>query len=43
VDYSLQDLVAHFVIPEVPDVAAVQPAAYAAFLEQLSELEAALA
>jgi hypothetical protein len=43
VDFTLQDLVASFVIPEVPDVAAVQPAAYGALLEQLSDLEAALA
>ena len=43
VDFSLQDLVAHFVIPEVPDVAAVQPAAFEALLGQLEEIEAALA
>ena len=43
VDFSLQDLVAHFLIPEVPDVAAMQPAAYEAFLGQLDEIEAALA
>jgi hypothetical protein len=43
VDFTLQDLVEHFVIPEVPDVAAAEPAAYEAMLGRLSELEAALA
>ena len=42
VDFTLQDLVASFLIPEVPDVAAVNPAAYEALLGQLAELEAAL-
>jgi len=39
IDFTLQELVAHFAIPEVPDVAAAQPAAYAGMLERLSELE----
>jgi hypothetical protein len=43
VGFTLQDLIAHFVIPEVPDVAAAEPAAYEAMLGRLSELEAALA
>ncbi|HVM50947.1 MAG TPA: hypothetical protein VMU04_23165 [Candidatus Acidoferrum sp.] len=43
VDFTLQDLVAHFVIPEVPDVAAVQPEAYGAMVTRLAELETALA
>lgn len=43
VDFTLQDLVAHFAIPEVPDVAAVQPDAYSVMVSQLSEIEAVLA
>ena len=43
VDFTLQDLVAHFVIPEVPDVAAVQPEAYSVMVSRLSEIEAVLA
>ncbi|HVM48408.1 MAG TPA: hypothetical protein VMU04_10290 [Candidatus Acidoferrum sp.] len=43
VDFTLADLVRCFVIPEVPDVAAVDPAAYRATLVRLDELEAALA
>jgi hypothetical protein len=42
VDFTLHDLIAHFMIPEVPDVAAAEPAAYEAMLGRLSELEAAL-
>jgi len=43
VDFTLQDLVAHFAIPEVPDVAAVQPEAYSVMVSRLSEIEAVLA
>lgn len=39
VDFTLQQLAAHFIIPEVPDVAAVNPEAYAANLDKLTELE----
>ena len=42
VDFTLQGLVGHFVIPEVPAVAAVQPDVYSTMLTRLSELEAAL-
>lgn len=41
-DFSLQQLVEHFEIPEVPDVAACQPQAYAMALDRLKELEATL-
>jgi hypothetical protein len=41
IDFTLQDLAARFVIPEVPDVAAVQPQAYEAMLATLGTLEAA--
>ena len=40
VDFTLQELVAHFLIPEVPDVATCQPEQYARNLNALSELEA---
>ena len=43
IDFTLQDLVRSFVIPEVPDVAAVNPAAYESALARLGELETALA
>jgi hypothetical protein len=39
VDFTLQQLAAHFIIPEVPDVAAVNPEIYAANLAKLTELE----
>ena len=39
IDFSLQDLCAHFIIPDVPDVATTQPAAYDQHLTQLAELE----
>jgi len=40
VDFTLQELAAHFLIPEVPDVATCQPEQYARNLDALSELEA---
>jgi hypothetical protein len=39
VDFTLQQLCQHFVIPEVPDVATVNPQGYGSFLNALSELE----
>ncbi len=39
VDFTLQQLAAHFHIPEVPDVAAVNPEQYAANLATLTGLE----
>ena len=39
IDFTLQQLCAHFIIPEVPDVATVNPAGYAAALEALTALE----
>lgn len=42
VDYNLQDLVRHFVIPDVPDVATVNPVAYQAALALLTQLETEL-
>ena len=39
VDFTLQELVAHFLIPEVPDVATCQPEQYARNLDALSALE----
>jgi len=41
IDFTLQDLVEHFQIPEVPDVAAANPAAYQSMLTRLTDLEAA--
>ena len=41
IDFTLQDLVAHFAIPAVPDVATLNPAGYAHNLARLEELEAA--
>ena len=43
VDFTLQELCAHFVIPEVPDVATVNPEGYSHFVEMLSSLESVLA
>jgi hypothetical protein len=42
VDFTLQELCAHFVIPDVPDVATVNPEGYGRFLRLLGELESAL-
>jgi hypothetical protein len=39
VDFTLQQLCAHFHIPDVPDVATVNPAGYQAHLESLAALE----
>jgi hypothetical protein len=39
VDFTLQQLCDHFIIPEVPDVATVNPMRYESFLAALSELE----
>ena len=39
VDATLHDLAAHFDIPEVPDMASLQPAAYRQHLATLDELE----
>jgi hypothetical protein len=39
VDFTLQQLCTHFVIPEVPDVATVNPKRYESLLLALSELE----
>ena len=39
IDFSLQDLVAHFQIPEVPDVAECNPAGFEQYLQRLGELE----
>ncbi len=41
-DFTLQELVAHFTIPEVPDVATMDPAEYGRNLEALDGLEAVL-
>lgn len=39
IEYNLQDLIKHFDIPEVPDVALVHPAAYQKNLEALELIE----
>ena len=39
IEYNLQDLIKHFNIPEVPDVALVHPAAYQKNLEALELIE----
>jgi hypothetical protein len=39
VHFTLQELVEHFEIPEVPDVAAADPARFENFLQQLRQLE----
>jgi hypothetical protein len=39
IDFTLQDLVDHFEIPDVPDIATIDPARYNAFVEQLHQLE----
>ena len=39
IDFSLQELCAHFIIPEVPDCASTQPEAYAQNLDLLTQLE----
>ena len=41
IDFTLQELVEHFIIPAVPDVATVNPEGYATNLRRLEELEAA--
>jgi hypothetical protein len=43
IDFTLQQLVEHFDIPEVPDVATVNPAGYQANLKLLDQLEQTLA
>ncbi len=43
VDATLQDLVAHFVIPEVPDLATLEPDRHALMLARLTQLEADVA
>src|SRR5438094_6166155 len=43
VDFTLQELCAHFVIPDVPDVATVNPEGYSRLVEMLSDLESTLA
>lgn len=40
IDFSLQDLAGHFIVPEVPDVAATNPERYKENLSFLTELEA---
>lgn len=39
IDYTLQELCRHFVIPEVPDVATISPTEYEHNLELLTQLE----
>ncbi|MEY2411291.1 MAG: Methylase [Verrucomicrobiota bacterium] len=39
IDFTLQELIQHFIIPNVPDVAAVNPEAYRRNLEILEEIE----
>ena len=39
IDFTLQELADHFVIPDVPDVAANNPQAYRANLDRLTEIE----
>jgi len=39
IHFTLQDLVDHFDIPEVPDIATTDPARYNAFVAQLHQLE----
>jgi len=39
IHFTLQDLVDHFDIPEVPDIATTDPARYNAFIAQLHQLE----
>jgi hypothetical protein len=38
IDFTLQELVEHFVIPEVPDVAALQPKQYAGHIRTLKDI-----
>lgn len=42
IDHDLQTLVRHFVIPDVPDIAALRPADYQSNLARLTELETLL-
>ena len=42
IDFTIEQLVRHFVIPEVPDVATVNPTGYAHHLNTLNELETIL-
>ncbi|MEY2408332.1 MAG: hypothetical protein QOF48_1002, partial [Verrucomicrobiota bacterium] len=39
IDFTLQELVEHFIVPDVPDVAAMNPEAYQRNLEALAEIE----
>jgi hypothetical protein len=39
IDFTLQELALHFIIPEVPDVAAANPAGYNKNLDALTDLE----
>jgi hypothetical protein len=39
IDFTLQQLIAHFIIPSVPDVATLNPEAYQRNLAQLAEIE----
>jgi hypothetical protein len=43
IDFTLQELVEHFVIPEVSDVATLQPKQFAAHLKTLADIEKLLA
>src|SRR6266446_10794759 len=43
VDFTLQELCAHFVIPDVPDVATVNPEGYSRLVKMLCDLESTLA
>ncbi len=40
-DHDIADLVKYFVVPDVPDVAEVQPGRYAQFVERIKAIEAA--
>ncbi len=39
IDFTLQELVGHFIIPEVPDVATVNPEGYRRNINLLKEIE----
>jgi hypothetical protein len=43
IDFTLQELAEHFVIPEVPDIAAIDPEGFKRNLKFLDDLEAVLA
>lgn len=43
IDFTTEQLVRHFVIPEVPDVASVNPEGFKKYVNEIHQIEAALA